>query len=187
VRKNAPVAVAIDIVGNLYVADSAEAGIYRLKQGSDRLEPFIPKDLFHATQGLAFLDDEKILYVADWTDGLWALDTVSKARRRIDAPRGVWLGGLDGLSAIPGGFLAVQIGVQPARVLRLNLDAAGGRLRTVDVLEMAHPDYEGPVQGAVVKGQFLYIANSQLDLVDAKTGALATEKARPPVILSLPF
>jgi sugar lactone lactonase YvrE len=179
--------LAIDREGNVLVADSAEAGIYRLEAGADHLEPFISQGLFESTQGLALSDDEKTLYVSDWTDGLWALDMKSKERRRIPAPKGVWLGGLDGLTRIPGGFLSVQIGVQPARVLKLVLDDAQGRLREVETLEIAHPDYQGPVQGTLSGKTFLYVANSELDLVDPKTGTLPMEKARPAHILALPF
>ena len=71
-------AMTLDRAGNLYVCDSGTAGIYRLGRNETTLESLIPTDLFRATQGLAFSNDEKTLFVVDYTDGLWVLDLATK-------------------------------------------------------------------------------------------------------------
>lgn len=180
-------ALALDRDGNAYVSDSGTPGIYRLRRGGAELETFVGPDVFASTQGLAFSSDEKTMYVADYADGLWALDMASKTRRRVEGPSDVWLGGLDGVSRVGNGFIAVQIGVRPERVLRLELDEKGQRISTVSILEMNHPEYDGPIQGAVEGHSFIYVANSQLRLGNGETGAYAEEKARPTVMLRLPF
>jgi len=184
-------ALAIDRAGTIYVSDSGTPGIYRLAPGSDRLELFAGADLFHATQGLALSDDERTLFVADYTDGLWAIDLAMKAppktKRRIDAPGDVWLGGMDGLSRVADGFITVQIGVRPERVAHLHLDASHQHITRVDILEMNHPDYAGPIQGVISGRGFLYIANSQLPIVNQQTGEIPADRARPTIILRLPF
>lgn len=180
-------ALALDRNGNVYVSDSAQSGIYELARGKDELEAFVPGNVFRASQGLAFSADEKTLYVADYTNGVWVLDMASKKPRKLEAPAGVWLAGLDGLSRVPGGFIAVQIGVQPERVLHLRLNAGGDKISAVDIMEMNHPDYDGPIQGTVTNGSFLYVANSQLELGNGQTGAFAAERARPTVVLRLPL
>jgi sugar lactone lactonase YvrE len=180
-------ALALDHNGNVYVSDSAQSGIYRIVAGKSELETFLPGKVFRAAQGLAFSSDEKVLYIADYSDGVWALDMVSKKPRALAAPKGVWLGGLDGLTRVPDGFIAVQIGVQPQRVLHLRLDPGGENISAVDIMEMNHPDYDGPIQGTVANGTFLYVANSQLELGNGQTGAFAAERARPTVVLRLPI
>jgi sugar lactone lactonase YvrE len=180
-------ALAVDRHGNVYVSDTGSSGIYRLRRGASTLEVFIPPSAFAATQGLALSSDERTLYVADYTDGLWAVDMASGNRRHLEAPAVVWLAGLDGLSRSQDGLIAVQIGVKPERVLRLRLDAKGQRVTTVDVLEMGHPDYEGPIQGVVAGKDFLYVANSQLDLGNGESGAFASERAHPTIVLRLPL
>lgn len=180
-------ALAVDRAGTIYVSDSGTAGIYRLAPGSDHLELFAGADLFHATQGLALSADGKTLFVADYTDGLWAVNLVTKAKQRIDAPADVWLGGMDGLSRVPDGFITVQIGVKPGRVLHLHLDAAQQHITRVDILEMNHPDYAGPIQGVADGKTFLYIANSQLPLADPHTGVIPADRAKPTVFLRLPL
>jgi sugar lactone lactonase YvrE len=178
-------ALVVDRAGNVYVSDTGASGIYLLRSGAPELETFIPSNVFRATQGLALSKDEKTLFVADYADGLWAVDLASRGRRQLEAPAGVWLFGLDGLSSADNSLIAVQIGPKPERVLRLRLDRNGTRVETAEILEMSRPDYEGPIQGAVVGHEFLYVANSQLDLGDVNTGAFAQDRARPTIVLRL--
>jgi sugar lactone lactonase YvrE len=179
--------LAIDHDGNVYVSDTGASGIYLLRRVGSTLEEFLPASAFEATQGLALSEDEKTLFVADYASGLWAVDIASRRPRKLDTPRGTWLGGLDGISPSQGGFIAVQIGVKPERVLRIRVDRKATRVTSVEILEMNHPAYEGPIQGMVAGQSFLYVANSQLDLGDAKTGRLAAERAHPTVVLRLPL
>jgi hypothetical protein len=72
-------------------------------------------------------------------------------------------------------------------VLHLQLDAAQQHIARVDILEMNHPDYAGPIQGDVSGTAFLYIANSQLPLADPHTGVIPADRAKPTVILRLPL
>jgi hypothetical protein len=180
-------AIAIDGEGNVYVSDTGVSGIYLLRRAGNNLEVFVPSSAFEATQGLALSEDEKTLYVADYASGLWALDIASKRSRKLQPPRGACLVGLDGLSRIPNGFVAVQIGPKPERVLRIKLDPKAERVTDVEILEMSHPAYQGPIHGTVAGNSFFYVANSQLDLGDAKSGAFAAERARPTVVLRLPL
>jgi sugar lactone lactonase YvrE len=178
----------LDRDGNAYVSDSAVSGIYRLGRSAQGLEVFVPGNVFQSTQGLSFSDDERTLYVSDYSDGLWAVDMATRERRRLAEPAGAWLGGLDGLTRVPGGFISVQIGVKPQRVVRLRLDGEGRRIASVEVLEMNHPSYSGPIQGVVEGAAFLYVANSQLDLVNGEGGGtFPAERARPTIVLRLPL
>ena len=179
--------LAMNRAGDVLVSDSLAPGIYRLNHGADHLEVIAASGAFRSTQGLAFSDDEKTLYVADYSDGVWALDMATKTRRHLEAPADAWLGGLDGLSRVPDGFIAVQIGVKPERVVRLRLDPQGQRIVAVNLLESNHPDYAGPIQGVVDGSAFLFVANSQLGLGNGETGAFAADRARPTVVLRLPI
>jgi hypothetical protein len=179
--------LAVDRGGNVYVSDSAAAGVYRWNAAAAKLERFAPADLLPSTQGLALSADGKTLYVSDWTRGLWSVDLASGAARRLPSPPGVWLGGLDGLTRFGQTLVSVQIGVRPERVLELKLDAKGEGVASARILEMGRSDYDGPIQGIADGDAFLYIANSQLALVDPKSGAFAADRARPTILLRLPF
>jgi hypothetical protein len=179
--------LAIDRSGNVYVSDSAAPGVYRWSAAAARLERFAPADVLPSTQGLALSPDETMLYVSDWSRGLWSVDLAAGAARKLSSPPGVWLGGLDGLTRFGDALVSVQIGVRPERVLELKLDAKGERVASARILEMSRPDYDGPIQGIADGESFLYIANSQLALVDPKSGAFAAQRARPTILLRLPF
>lgn len=179
--------LAMNRAGDVFVSDSLTPGIYRLKNGAERLELLAGSGAFRSTQGLAFSDDEKTLYVADFSDGVWALDMATGTRRHLDAPADAWLAGLDGLSRVADGFISVQLRVKPERVVRLRLDPQGQRIAAVEILESNHPDYAEPIQGVVVGNAFLYVANSQLGLANGETGAFAVDKAQPTVVLRLPL
>ena len=173
--------------GDLFVSDSLTPGIYRMKSGADQLELIPVSTAFRSTQGLAFSNDEKTLYVADFSNGVWAVDMAGGTRRQLEAPANTWLGGLDGLSRVPDGFIAVQILVKPERVVRLRLDPQGQRIAAVEVLESNYPDYNGPIQGTVDGNAYLYVANSQLGLGNGETGTFAADRAKATVILRLPL
>ncbi len=161
-----------------------------VKSGTDQaaqLELIPISTAFRSTQGLAFSDDEKTLYVADFSNGVWAVDMAAGTRRQLEAPPNTWMGRLDGLSRVADGFIAVQILLKPERVVRLRLDPQGQRIVAVEVLESNHPDYNGPIQGTVDGNSYLYVANSQLALGNGETGAFAADHAKPTVVLRLPL
>ena len=171
--------------GTLLVSDSASPSVYRWRLGSDALELLPWSKPFRTTQGLALSPDQKTLYLNDWSDGVWAVDLATGERRQVEGPKDVWLGGLDGLTPVPGGFVAVQIGIKPDRLLRLHLDRTGAKIASVEVLERNRADYAEPVQGASDGKDFLYVANSQLNLVNGATGTFPVDKAKPTVVLRM--
>lgn len=171
--------------GTVLVSDSAAPSVYRWRPGRDALELLPWSKPFRSTQGLALSSDEKTLYLTDWSDGVWAVNLASGERRLVEGPAGVWLGGLDGLTPVRDGFVAVQIGIKPDRLLRLHLDRAGTKITSVDVLEQNRGDYSEPVQGASDGKDYLYVANSQLNLVDGATGTFPVDRAKATVVLRM--
>jgi sugar lactone lactonase YvrE len=174
--------MVVDRSGTVLVSNSGSPGVYRWTAGSHLLELLSWSKAFRSTQGMALLPDERTLFMTDWSDGVWAVDLASGERQKIEGPAGVWLGGLDGLTPVRGGFIAVQIGVKPDRVVRLRLDR--DHIAAVEVLERNRPEYAEPVQGTQDGKDFLYVANSQLNLVD-RTGAFPVERGKGTVVLRL--
>jgi hypothetical protein len=75
--------------------------------------------------------------------------------------------------------------MQPRRVVRLHLDPQWQRLVSVEILESNHPEYDAPIHGTMAEGAFWYVANSQLETLDPKTGDFPAEKASATVVLKL--
>ena len=173
--------------GNLFVVDLGTHELYRLRRASSELELYVSGVVFRAPQGLAFSADERTLYVSDLIEGLWAMEVLSTDRRHIDAAPDVYLIGLDGITRVEDGFIAVQVGIKPNRVLKIRLDAKGERVAGVQTLESNHPAYSAPTQGVLSGGDLLYIANSQLGLANPKTGTFDDAQAKPTTVLRLPL
>src|SRR5262249_42855221 len=151
--------------GDVFLTDSNQPVLYRLRPGADSLEK-LSHPLFHSLQGLAPTPDGRTLYLADYSHGLLRLDLATGAVRRVaDAPHSTSLG-CDGIAWHQGSIIAVQNGVSPPRVVRLQLDRNGFGIIRVTILERNLPIADEPTIGTVVGNRFVFVANSQWDKHD---------------------
>jgi len=179
--------MAEDKYGDIFVVDTGSSEIRRLRRSSTELELFVSSVVFPSPRGIALSADEHTLYAMDATTGLWAVDVLSIDRKPVEVPPEFWLGGSSGLTRVRDGFISVQSGVEPNRVVKIRLNAQGDKVTSVETLESNHPDYETPMPGNLTGGDFLYVANSQLDLIDPKTGLFSSDHAKETVVLRLPL
>ena len=152
--------LAIGPSGDVFMTDSNEPVLYRLRAGADTLERLTSR-LFRSLQGIAPAPDGRRVYVADYSHGLLLVDLATGAVIRLpDAPHSTSLG-CDGIAWHRGTIVAVQNGVAPARVMRYVLDAAGRRIVRANVLDRNLAIADEPTIGAVLGNTFIYVANSQ--------------------------
>jgi outer membrane protein assembly factor BamB len=111
--------------------------------------------------GLALSADERTLYVADWSQGLAALDLATGALAWMRPPAGTTVLGIDGLRRVGETLIAIQNGVTPHRIQRLTLAPDGRSLAASELLERAVPGWDEPTLGIVVDDALVYVANSQ--------------------------
>jgi sugar lactone lactonase YvrE len=157
--------LAVGPNGDVYVTDSSDPVLYRLRPGADTLER-LTHPLFRSLQGMAPTPDGLTLYVADYSHGLLRVDLASRTVTRVaDAPHSSSLG-CDGIAWYNGAIIAVQNGVAPARVVRFVLDPSGRRVVRYEVLDQNIPLAGEPTIGTVVGDHFVYVANSQWDEYD---------------------
>jgi hypothetical protein len=123
------------------------------------LEKWLESDDFVSLQGIALGADGRQLYLADYANGLWQVDLATRTPRLLAPPAHATLFGLDGLYAVPGGLIAVQNGVNPQRVIRLDL-AADDTPATIRVLAAGHAAMTDLGLGQVVGGHFEFIGNA---------------------------
>ncbi len=105
--------------GAIYATDSVSPVIWRLPADGESLEPWLESDEFISLQGIAFDTAGQNLYVADYANGIWRIDAATKTPALLTAPANATFFGIDGLYTVSGGLLAVQNGVNPQRVLRI--------------------------------------------------------------------
>jgi len=168
--------------GTVFASDSVSPYIYRIAPGSDSIESFIHSDIFASLQGITFGKDQNEMYAADYSKGIFRIKMRSKEIVQLRPARNVTLLGIDGMYYFGGRLIAIQNGVNPNRVI--SLEVRGDTIPSFTILESAHPDYMEPTLGVLIGNDLHYIANSQWPMVNEKA-ELSLDKLRSPVVLKL--
>ena len=178
--------LAIGPAGDVFVTDSDDPALYRLRPGADTLER-ITNSLFHSPQGLAPAPEGGVLYVADYSHGLLRVDLATNDVTRIaDAPHSTSLG-CDGIAWDRGAIVAVQNGVTPARIMRFVLDRGGRRIVRADLLDRDVARADEPTIGAIIGRSFVYVANSQWEKYRDDGSRAAATRLTAPILLAVPL
>src|SRR5262249_13725220 len=171
--------------GDVLTTDSNTPAVYVIRHDRDDIELLLKDEQFVSPQGLAFSSDQKHLFMADYSKGLFDIDvTTNRARHITPAPDSTSLG-IDGLYFCKGNLIGVQNGVTPNRLVRLELSPDYSRMSRFEVLEVNNPLFDEPTLGVVVDDELFFIANSQWGSVDEKGQLSPEEKLKSPLILHL--
>lgn len=177
--------VALTSGGDVLVSDGASPVIFILR--GHVLEPFITGP-FVSLQGLAAAGN--VLYVADYSKGLYAADLRTRDVHLMRVPREVSLLGVDGLYLSgPRTLVATQNGTNPNRIVRIHLTPDALNVAAVETLLANVAELGDPTLGVVAKGAFYVNAAGQWDLFDDpddKAGnAKDEQKLRPATVLRI--
>lgn len=178
--------VVLGPAGDVFVTDSNDPVLYRLRPGSDTLET-IRHPLFRSLQGMAAPPNAKVLYVADYSHGLLRVDLEAKTVTRLDDAPATTSLGCDGLVWDNGAIIAVQNGVAPARVMRFVLDRTGTRIERAELLDRNSLIADEPTIGTIVGGEFVYVANSQWAKFTEGGARIPARRLTAPVLLAVPL
>lgn len=166
--------------GVFYVSDSLAPCLWRLDPGADALVPWIRSEEFVSLQGIVLSPDGRSLFVADYGSGIWKIDRSSRNVTPVPAPAATTLFGIDGLYRHGDDLIAVQNGIQPARILRLSLDRSG-QLDRVTVIASGLKEFEDLGLGEVRGGRFWVVGDSGWSNLGEKHGSYR----RPLSLLSM--
>ena len=178
--------VVLGPAGDVFVTDSNDPVLYRLRSGSDTLEA-IRHPLFRSLQGMAAPPDANVLYVADYSHGMLRVDLATGAVTRLDDAPSTTSLGCDGLAWYDGSIVAVQNGVAPARIMRFVLDGAGTRIERAEVLDRNTVVADEPTIGTIVGGEFVYVANSQWEKFTESGARIPARRLTAPILLGVPL
>ena len=171
--------------GDVWVTDSFEPVVYRLRSGPDTLER-ITNPLFRSLQGVAPTADGRTVFLADYARGLLALDVATGDVARLEDAAGSSPRGCDGIALDRrGAIIAVQNGVAPARVIRVVLDEARRHLLSATVLDRNPAIADEPTIGTITGDGFVYVANSQWEKYDESGVRKPGTKLTAPVLLGV--
>lgn len=152
--------------GTIYATDTAAPLVYRLRPGDERPQPIIGNPVFTGLRGIALSPDESRLYLADYDLGVFFFELETDEGFALGIPETLNLGGIDGLYQWKDSLVAIQNGVTPQRVLRLDLDESGTRVAQVAILARALEVFDNPTYGTVAGDDLLFFANSHWHRVD---------------------
>jgi sugar lactone lactonase YvrE len=176
--------VMLSPVGDVFMTDSNEPVLYRLRPGGQTLDA-VRHPLFRSLQGIAVAEAGRVIYVADYAHGLLRVDLATDSVSRLaDAPNSTSLG-CDGIAYRGGAIIAVQNGVAPARLMRFVLDAGGRRIMRAEVLDQDSVSADEPTSVVLVGADAVYVADSQWEKYDAAGNRVRGTSLRPPVLISV--
>ncbi|HEV7238823.1 MAG TPA: tetratricopeptide repeat protein [Thermoanaerobaculia bacterium] len=175
--------VAIAPDGEVYVSDSVSPVIFRVK--GNTLEPFA-RGPFRSLQGLAV--SGATLYVADYSNGIFAIDRRTGDIHPLRVPATISLLGIDGLYAVDANTLiGTQNGTNPYRILRITLAPGGLAVSSAKTLLANSPLMGDPTLGFVANNRFYFNGNAQWELFGEDGKISDPLKLSEAVVLSVPL
>ena len=145
--------VALGPDGTLYASGDA---LRILDREADALVPLITDPPLFGTNGVAVAGHGRTLFVSSYPVGIAAIDLATRRARFLETPDDVSLYGVDGLYWLDGDLVAVQNGIRPWRLMRLELSDDESAVLSAQTLEFAHPELI-PTTGAIVDDHIYYI------------------------------
>ena len=148
-------AVAVDQQGNVYAADRRTALLYRKQSDSDLLAPFLADSELTGFSDMAIAANGNRIYLADRYKGILAIDPEHEKAVMLEVPDTLNLGGIEGLFHADHELFIVQSGIEPMRLMALQLDTTGGKVENVRPMAIALESFKHP-SGGTLRGDSIY-------------------------------
>jgi hypothetical protein len=107
-----------------FVSDSQNGAVYFLARNSKALIPVVKPGVGESAQGTSLSPDGKSLLVADYSQGVGAVDVVTGARTILPRQDGKPLRGIDGLVRCGGTYYGIFNGSPPGKLVAISLSEA---------------------------------------------------------------
>ncbi len=166
--------------GTVYAADTRSPLLFRLVPGGEQLELFFGSPNFSSLRGLALSPDDRLLYVADYEQGIFIISTTGAQQAwQLAVPPTLNVTGIDGLYWWDGHLVIIQNGISPQRVMRLQLGADGLGVTAVAPVLAALEVFDTPTFGVMDDNWLHLFSGSHWQHVDGRGRPL--DEALPPV------
>lgn len=164
--------VIVDEAGTVYATDSIDGGVYRLRAGEAAPALFAQSNAIKSPQGMGLCSGG--LLIADYSSGLYVIDTASGEVRSVEDQGKAALVGLDGMARDPSedrrgyrnrvltlDFIATQNGVEPQRLMALRLDRGCRKLIWAEPRLANLPGVDDLSLGAMGEHSYYFVGHSQ--------------------------
>jgi hypothetical protein len=146
--------------GDIFIADRYLPLIYSKYAAEEKLKPLLVLKDMISMRGMAMQEDGSIMYVADREMGITMVEMKSGKSVKLPVAETLNLGGIDGIYLKNNALVIIQNGIQPQRVLMLQLDPAGTRVAGIVPMAVAQAGFDYPSYGAIKGEELYYFANS---------------------------
>jgi sugar lactone lactonase YvrE len=150
--------------GTVYATDSLSPIIWQFAPGAEEPQVVLDTPEVRSLQGIVLKD--RTLLVADYANGLFRFDLATATLAALRTPRLTTLLGIDGLVLAANGLIAIQNGVEPARVLRLELAPDLSAVTAVHIVARALPNLTDLNLVTLVAGRPTLVAGAGWDGYD---------------------
>ena len=153
--------------GDVYVSDGLSGDVFYVSAKKDALVSLVPAGWFVSPQTPALSQDENLLYVPDYAEGIAVIRLADHHIDWLSSSVPIGLEGIDGLYSTKDRLIAIQNGTSPERIVSFHLRTA----QQVDGFEVLEANWEGlgdPTHGVLVGSDFYFIVNSGWDHLDDK-------------------
>jgi len=172
--------LAIAKNGDVYITDSANAMVYRIKDNKMQTWLHLEKEAFNL-QGITFNNDFSQLYIADYLKGILSIQ-ISKPQNRnwLQFPESTTTKGIDGLVFYKNSLIAVHNGVTPIRIVRYFLNDKS-EIADYKILDHNRPVFNEPALATIKGNELYFFANSPWKAYD-KSFTLDVSKFENPML-----
>lgn len=172
--------------GDAYVTDSDGAGVYIIKNGDGKAEPFIQGGTIPYPNGItATADEKKIIVSTGGGQGIVSIDLATKEIKSITHSH-YFIIGADGLYRYKNKLISVQNVTFPEGIVEMQLSEDGKTITDIKHLVVGLPVLDTPTTGVIVGDEFYFIANSQLFQLMGNNGKIKNpEKLKETTILKI--
>jgi hypothetical protein len=122
--------------GHVFAGDSSNGAVYWLKPGSGQLVTLVAPGIGRSAQGSALDPTGKRLIVADYSQGVAAIDLETGKRTLLRRDDGKTLRGIDGMARCGSRYLAIYNGSEPNILLAFTV--AGDTLKFEEIYSGEH-------------------------------------------------
>lgn len=169
--------------GDVFISDSQSPRIYMISKETDSLVLFFQSSSFASLQGMEFSPDGKILFVADYSRGIFTIGRESGQLSLLPPVPDATLLSIDGLYRHGKNLIAIQNDIRPRRIVRLVMSGDFKSILRLETINANHPEFFDPTLGVVVGDDLYYNANGQWDAFDDQGTRVEGKGTKTHVIL----
>jgi len=150
----------------IYATDSLGGVVYRYLIDGNEFEALVERGELGSPQGLVLDESGQYLYVADYIGGLFRIALEGGDMAKLNMPENVTDYGIDGLYRHGEELIAIRNGVQPHRVIAMQLSDDGLSVVSSRTLASNLAHFDEPTLGVVRGDDFYFVANSHWNRFD---------------------